>query len=89
MDLKKGGRSVHEYSKLFKHLEQYALEQVDTDGKKKDRFMNVLSTKLLGCLALSTGRTFLEFVSNATITDDTIHAHKESKKRKGCDSSIW
>jgi hypothetical protein len=46
MDLKYGGRSMHEYSKLFNHLAQYALEQVDMDGKKKDCFMNGLSTKL-------------------------------------------
>jgi hypothetical protein len=38
---KAGGRSVHDYSKLFNHLAQYALAQVDTDDKKKDRFMIV------------------------------------------------
>jgi hypothetical protein len=73
---------MHEYSKLFNHLAQYALEQVDTDRKKKDHFMKGLSTKLQERLALSTGGTFLEFISNATITDDVIRAHKESKKRK-------
>jgi hypothetical protein len=46
MDLKQGGRSVHDYSKLFNHLAQYAPDQVDTDDKKKDRFMIGLSTKL-------------------------------------------
>jgi hypothetical protein len=46
MDLKQGGRSVHDYSKQFNHLVQYALDQVDTDEKKKDRFMIGLSTKL-------------------------------------------
>jgi hypothetical protein len=46
MDLNHGGRSVHDYSKKFNHLAQYALNQVDTDEKKKDRFMIGLSTKL-------------------------------------------
>jgi hypothetical protein len=82
MDLKQGGRSVHEYSKLFNHLAQYALEQVDTNEKRKDRFMNGLSTKLEERLVLSMGGTFLDFVSNAIIADDKIRAHKESKKRK-------
>jgi hypothetical protein len=41
MDLKKGGRSVHDYSKQFNHLAQYAPDQVDTNDKKKDRFMIV------------------------------------------------
>jgi hypothetical protein len=46
MDLKQGGRSMHDYSKQFNHLVQYAPDQVDTDEKKKDRFMISLSTKL-------------------------------------------
>jgi hypothetical protein len=46
MDLKQGRRSMHEYSKLFNHLAQYNPEQVDTNEKKKDHFMNGLSTKL-------------------------------------------
>jgi hypothetical protein len=55
---------------------------VDTDDKKKDRFMISVSTKLQKRMALSTGGTFLEFMSNVMITDDAIHAHKETKKRK-------
>jgi hypothetical protein len=60
---------------------QYALDQVDTD-EKKDRFMIDLSTKLQECMALNTGGTFLEFISNVMITDDVIHTHKETKKKK-------
>jgi hypothetical protein len=37
---------VHDYSKQFNHLTQYEPDQVDTDGKKKDRSMIGLSTKL-------------------------------------------
>jgi hypothetical protein len=54
---------VYVYSKLFNHLTQYALEQVDTD-EKKYRFMNDLSTKLQERLALNADWTFLELVSN-------------------------
>jgi hypothetical protein len=82
MDLKQGGRSVHDYSMLFNHLAQYALDQVDTDDKKKDRIMIGLSTKLQGRMTLNTGGSFPEFVSNVIITDDAIRAHKETKKRK-------
>jgi hypothetical protein len=45
MDVRQDGRSVHDYSKPFNHLTQYALDQVDTD-EKKDRFLIGLSTKL-------------------------------------------
>jgi hypothetical protein len=82
MDLKQGGRFVHDYSKLFNHLAQYASDQVDTDEKKKDHFMIGLSTKLQEHMALNTGGSFPEFVSNIIIADDAIRIHKETKKRK-------
>jgi hypothetical protein len=82
MDLKQGGRSVHDYSKQFNHLTQYVSDQVDTDEKKKDRFMIGHSIKLQERLALNTGGTFPEFVSNVMITDDAIRVNKETKKRK-------
>jgi hypothetical protein len=55
---------------------------VDTNDKKKDRFMIGLSTKLQERLVLNTGGIFPEFVSNVMIADDAIHTHKETKKRK-------
>jgi hypothetical protein len=55
---------------------------VDTNDKKKNRFMIGLSTKLQECMVLNTGGTFPEFVSNVMITDDAIHSHKETKKGK-------
>jgi hypothetical protein len=82
MDQKQGRRSVHNYSKQFNQLAQYVSDQVDTDEKKKDGFMIGLSTKLQECMALITGGTFLEFVSNIMIVDVAIRAHKETKKRK-------
>jgi hypothetical protein len=39
-------------------------------------------TKQQERIALSTGSTFPEIISNAIIMDDKIHVHKESKKRK-------
>jgi hypothetical protein len=82
MDLKQGRRSVHDYSKLFNHLAQYAPDQVNTDDKKKDRFMIGLSTKLQERMILNMGGSFPEFVSNVIIANDVIRAHKEAKKRK-------
>jgi hypothetical protein len=82
MDLKQGGRSVHDYSKLFNHQAQYVPDQVDTDDNKKDCIMIGLSTKLHELMVINTGGSFLEFVSNVIIADDMIHAHKEAKKRK-------
>jgi hypothetical protein len=82
MDLRQGGKSVHDYSKLFNHLAQYAPKQMDNDEKKRASFMRGLSTKLKEPLLLSTGGTFPKFLSKAIIADNTICAHKKGKKRK-------
>jgi hypothetical protein len=55
---------------------------VGADDKKKDCFMIGLSPELQKHMAFNTRGTFLEFVSNVMITDDAIHAHKKTKKRK-------
>jgi hypothetical protein len=55
---------------------------VDTDDKKKNRFMIGLFTKLQERMALNMGGSFLEFVSNIIIVDEAIHTHKKAKKRK-------
>jgi hypothetical protein len=55
---------------------------VDTYDKKKDRFMIGLSTKLQERMALNTGGSLPEFVSNVIIVDDAIRTHKEVKKKK-------
>jgi hypothetical protein len=50
--------------------------------RKKDRFIIGLSTKLQERMALNTGGSFPEFVSNVIITNDAIRVHKKTKKRK-------
>jgi hypothetical protein len=82
MGVKQGGQSVHDYSKLFNHLTQYASDQVDTDDKKKDCFMIGLSTKVQERMPLNMGGLFPEFVSNVIIADEVIRTHKEAKKMK-------
>jgi hypothetical protein len=82
MDLKEGGRFVHDYSKLFNHLVQCASDQVDMNDKKKGRFIIGFSTKLQECMALNTEGSFPEFVSKVIMIDDAICTHKEVKKRK-------
>jgi hypothetical protein len=73
---------------MFNHLTQYALEQVDTDEKKKYCFMKGLSTKLQERLALNANWTFLELVSNAIIAYGSIRAYRESKKKKASAAPI-
>ena len=49
--LRQGNKSVMEYVNAFNYLAQYALEDVNTDEKKQDHFMNGLSLKLQSYLS--------------------------------------
>ena len=44
--LKQGGKSVMEYMQAFNHLAQYASTHIDSDEKKRECFLEGLSSKL-------------------------------------------
>jgi hypothetical protein len=46
--LKQGGDTVMQYLNKFNHLSQYAIDQVNTDLKKKNCFMRGLNDRLNG-----------------------------------------
>jgi hypothetical protein len=60
MRLKQGGDTVMQYLNKFNHLSQYAIDQVNTDLKKKNCFMRGLNDrlqrKMATCLDLSYSR---------------------------------
>jgi hypothetical protein len=60
MKLKQGGDTVTQYLKKFNHLSQYAIDQVNTDLKKRNCFMRGLNDrlqrKMATCLDLSYNR---------------------------------
>jgi hypothetical protein len=60
MKLKQGGDTVNQYLNKFNHLSQYAIDQVNTDLKKKNCFMRGLNDrlqrKMANCIDLAYGR---------------------------------
>jgi hypothetical protein len=60
MKLKQGGDTVTQYLNKFNHLSQYAIDQVNTDPKKRNCFMRGLNDrmqqKVATCIDLSYGR---------------------------------
>jgi hypothetical protein len=60
MKLKQGGDTVTQYLNKFNHLFQYAIDQVNTDIKKKNCFMRGLNDqmqrKMATCIDLTYGR---------------------------------
>jgi hypothetical protein len=60
MRLKQGGDIVMQYLNKFNHLSQYAIDQVNTDPKKRNCFMRGLNDrlqrKMVTCLDISYSR---------------------------------
>jgi hypothetical protein len=63
--LKQGGDSVMQYLAKFNHLSQYAIDQVDTDLKKKNCFMRGLNDQLQRKMATCLDLTYSRVVSIA------------------------
>jgi hypothetical protein len=80
--LKQGGDSVMQYLAKFNHLSQYAIEQVDTDLKKKNCFMRGLNDrlqrKMFTCLDLT-----YSWVVSTTLTVEAKNSRQGKTKRYG------
>ena len=61
--LKQGGDTVMQYLNKFNHLSQYAIDQVDTDLKKKNCFMRGLNDRLQQKMATCLDLTYSRAVS--------------------------
>jgi hypothetical protein len=65
MKLKQGGDTVNQYLNKFNHLSQYAIDQVNTDLKKKNCFMRGLNDRLQRKMATCINLTYGRAVSTA------------------------
>ena len=81
--LRQGDEPVLQYIGKFNHLSQYAIEQVNTDEKKKACFMRGLNTKLQSMMASSGNISYHEAVNVAISSEEKNHKHNEAKKKKG------
>jgi hypothetical protein len=84
MKLKQGGDTVTQYLNKFNHLSQYAIDQVNTDLKKKNCFMRGLNDrlqrKMATCLDLSYSR-----VVSTTLAVEAKYAGSGKSKGYGGD----
>jgi hypothetical protein len=80
MQLKQGGDIVMQYLNKFNHLSQYAIDQVNTDLKKKNCFMGGLNDRLQRKMATCLDLTY----SRALSTTLAVEAKKTGQgKSKG------
>jgi hypothetical protein len=65
MKLKQGGDTVTQYLNKFNHLSQYAIDQVNTDIKKRNCFMRGLNDRMQRRMATCIDLTYGRAVSTA------------------------
>jgi hypothetical protein len=65
MKLKQGGDTVMQYLNKFNHLSQYAIDQVNTDLKKRNCFMRGLNDRLQRKMATCLDLSYRRAVSTA------------------------
>jgi hypothetical protein len=84
MKLKQGGDTVTQYLNKFNHLSQYAIDQVNTDLKKKNCFMRGLSDRLQRKMATCLDLTYSRAVST-TLSVEAKYAGPGKSKGYGGD----
>jgi hypothetical protein len=84
MKLKQGGDSVTQYLNKFNHLSQYAIDQVNTDLKKKNYFMRGLNDRLQRKMATCLDLTYSRAVST-TLAVEAKYAGPGKSKGYGGD----
>jgi hypothetical protein len=77
--LKQGGDTVMQYLNKFNHLSQYAIDQVNTDLKKKDCFMRGLNDRLQRKMPTCLDLTYSRAASTALAVEANNAGHGKSK----------
>jgi hypothetical protein len=79
MRLKQGGDTVMQYLNKFNHLSQYAIDQVNTDLKKKNCFMRGLNDRLQRKMATCLDLSYSRAVSTALAVEAKNTGQGKSK----------
>ncbi|XP_071683495.1 uncharacterized protein [Lolium perenne] len=79
--LRQGGRTLKEYMDDFCALARYAPEDIDTDAKRKDKFLNGLKGELKIPLTVAYAPSYQSLLDQAIALDNNIKK-EENRKRK-------
>ena len=80
-NLRQTNRTVSDYIEEFNNLSRYAPEDVDTDAKRRERFLDGLSDELSLQLSVVYCPTFQDLMDKARILEGK-HQQVENRKRK-------
>jgi hypothetical protein len=81
-DLRWGGMSVNEYLNSFIQLSRYAPDDINTDEKKQDVFLNGLNNDIQFQLLNTDYADFQHMVENAIVIENKIKEMEKDGKRK-------
>jgi hypothetical protein len=80
-EVRQGHRTVAEYIDEFNKLARYAPDDVDTDAKRRERFLDGLNDELAVQLSVVYAPNYQALIDKATILENK-HSQMESRKRK-------
>jgi hypothetical protein len=81
-DLKQGGMTMNEYLNSFIQLSRYALDDINTDEKKQDMFLNGLNDDIQFQLLNTDYADFQHMVDKAIVIENKIMEMEKDGKRK-------
>jgi hypothetical protein len=81
-DLKQGGMAVNEYLNSFIRLSRYAPDDINTDKKKQDVFLNGLNDDIQFQLLNTDYADFQHMVDKAIVIENKIREMEKDGKRK-------
>ncbi|BAF23431.1 Os08g0315200 [Oryza sativa Japonica Group] len=82
LSLTQGNKSVMEYLCEFNHLARYAPDDVKTDTRKQNRFMNGLSAEMQLELAAHSFLDFQDLVNRSVVVESKMKNLEAERKRK-------
>jgi hypothetical protein len=81
LNLRQGHRSVSEYIEEFSNLARYAPDDINTDAKRKERFLKGLNDELMVQLSVAYVPTYQALCDKAITLENTVK-QVERRKRK-------
>src|SRR4051812_28046777 len=84
-NLKQRHRSVAEYIEEFNNLARYAPDEVDTDAKRNEKFLEGLNDELNQHLSVAYVPTYQSLCDKATILENKMKQVESGKRKHGFD----
>ena len=81
LDLRQGDRNVVEYMNEFNNLARYAPKEIDTDVKKKNRFINGLDDELSILMTVACTPDYQSLVDKAIVLESKLKQVANGKQK--------